>query len=163
LAGGWDYPPPPWRSVKDKAYLRSQVAPSRWLRPTCYLDRYPGLLQGDLEGGQDPRATSVFCHQAQEVCEAITLLRVGVGDWPTLQRQRGAVILQCPLWPHRGQGPGGGWGEGQCFAQCLVWLHLKQTLEVWVVVWTFSNLEEVVLGQPSRAGPFTGFKPHLSY
>jgi hypothetical protein len=28
LAGGGDHPPPPWRSVKDKAYSRSQVAPS---------------------------------------------------------------------------------------------------------------------------------------
>jgi hypothetical protein len=29
LAGGGDHPPPPWRFVKDKAYLGSQVAPSR--------------------------------------------------------------------------------------------------------------------------------------
>jgi hypothetical protein len=29
LAGGGEHPPPPWRSVKDKAYLRSQVTPSR--------------------------------------------------------------------------------------------------------------------------------------
>jgi hypothetical protein len=93
LASGGDRPPLPWRSVKDKAYLRSQVAPSRWLRPTCYLDGYPGLLRGDLEGSQVPRVTSVFYHQAQEFCEAFTPLRVGVGDWPTLQRQRGAVIL----------------------------------------------------------------------
>jgi hypothetical protein len=93
LAGGGDHPPPPWRSVKDKAYPRSQVAPSRWLRPTCYLDGYPGLLWGDLEGDWGPRAVSVFCCQAQEVCEAFTLLRVGVGDWLTLQRQSGAVIL----------------------------------------------------------------------
>jgi hypothetical protein len=93
LASGQDHPPPPWRSVKDKAYLRSQVAPSRWLRPTCYLDSYPEPLRGDLEGDQGPRATSVFCRQAQEVREDFTLLRVGVGDWPTLQRQRGAVSL----------------------------------------------------------------------
>jgi hypothetical protein len=29
LAGGGDHPSPPWRSMKDKAYLKSQVAPSR--------------------------------------------------------------------------------------------------------------------------------------
>jgi hypothetical protein len=63
------------------------------LRPTCYLDSYPGLLRAYLEGAQVPRATSIFCRQAQEVCEAFTLLRVGVGDWTTLQRQKGAVIL----------------------------------------------------------------------
>jgi hypothetical protein len=93
LAVGGDRPPPPWRTVKDKAYLGSQVAPSRWLRPTCYLDGYPGLLWGDLEGGRGPRASSVFCCQAQEVHEAFTLLRVEVRDWPTLQRQRGAIVL----------------------------------------------------------------------
>jgi hypothetical protein len=97
LAGGWDRSPPPWRSVKDKVYPRSEVAPSRWLRPTCYLDGYPGLLRGDLEGGQGPRVASVLCHQAQEVCEAFTLLRVGVGVWPTSQRKRGAIVLSVSI------------------------------------------------------------------
>jgi hypothetical protein len=70
-----------------------RIATSRCLRPTCYLDGYPGLLRADLEGGPGPRTTSVFCRQAQEVREAFTLLRVGVGDWPTLQQQREAVVL----------------------------------------------------------------------
>jgi hypothetical protein len=116
---------PPTRSVKDKACLRSQVAPSRWLRPTCYLDGYPGLLWGDLEGGQGSRAMSVFCHQAQEVHEAFTLLRVGVGDWPTLQRQRGAVVLPVSIlatsWT-------GSWWQARwravfCPVSCLVALE----------------------------------------
>jgi hypothetical protein len=89
------HPSPP-RSVKDKAYLRSQVAPSMWLRPTCYLDGYPGLLRGDLERGQGPRAMSVFCRQAQEVHRP-SLCWVGVEDLPTLQRQRGAVVLPVPI------------------------------------------------------------------
>jgi hypothetical protein len=134
-----------------------------WLRPTWYLDGYPVLLQGDLEGGQGPKAVSVFCHQAQEVHEAFTLLTVGVGDWPTLQKQRGAVVLQCLFWPHCGQGPGDGQGEGQVFAQCLVWFHLKQASEgvhCCLAIW---KLEEVASGQPWRTGPFTGLKPHLSY
>jgi hypothetical protein len=66
------------------------LAPSRWLRPTCYFDGYPGLLWGDHKGVWGPRATSVFCHQAQDVRESFTLLRVGMGDWPNLQRQRGS-------------------------------------------------------------------------
>jgi hypothetical protein len=40
---------------------------------------------------------------------------------------------------------------------------LKQALEACVVVPPVSKLGEVASGQPSRAGPFTGFKPHLSY
>jgi hypothetical protein len=64
----------------DKAYLKSQVAPNRLLRPTCYLDGYLELLSDDLEGDRGPRAVPVFCRQAQEVCEAFILLRVGVGD-----------------------------------------------------------------------------------
>jgi hypothetical protein len=46
-------------------------------------------------------------------------------DLPCRDKERQS-ILQCPLWPHCGQGPGDGRGEGQCFAQCLVWLYLKQ-------------------------------------
>jgi hypothetical protein len=125
LAGGWDHPPPPWGSVKNNTYLKSQVAPSRWLRPTCYLDGYPGLLWGDLEGGRSPRATSVFCCQAQEVHEAFSLLRVGVGDWPTLQTQRGAVVLPVSIlatlqtgswWQAR-------WRAVFCPVSCLVALE----------------------------------------
>jgi hypothetical protein len=126
LAGGGDSPPLPWRSVKDKAYMRSQVAPSRWLRPTCYLDGYPGLLWGNLEGGRGPRATSVFCHQAQEVHEAFSLLRVGVRDWPTLQRQRRAVILPVSILATLCTGSWWWVRWRAFFAQCLVRLYLKQ-------------------------------------
>jgi hypothetical protein len=45
----------------------------------------------------------------------------------------------------------------------FVWLHLEQALEVCIDVWPISKLEEVASGQLSRAGPFTGLKPHLSY
>jgi hypothetical protein len=92
------------------------------LRPICYLDGYPGLLWGDHKGGRGPRAASVFCRQAQEVCEAFTLLRVGVGDWPNLQRQRGAVVLPvsilATLWTGSWQQVR--WRAVFCPVSCLV-------------------------------------------
>jgi hypothetical protein len=87
-------------------------------------------------------------------------------EWETdlhCRDKEGQSSFQCPFWPYCGQGPGSRRGEGQCFAQCLVWLHLKQAMEVCVVVQPVSKLEEVASGQLPRAGPFTGLKPHLSY
>jgi hypothetical protein len=127
LAGGREHPPPSQRSVKDKAYARSLLAPNRWLRPTCYLDGFPELLWSDLERGWVLKAVSVFCCQAQEVCEAFTLLRVGMEDWLTLQRQRGAVVLPvstlATLWT-------GSWWQArwrEVFCPMSHLLHLKQT------------------------------------
>jgi hypothetical protein len=50
--------------------------------------------------------------------------------------------------------------KGSFFAQCPVWLHLKQAPGG---VRCCPAVEEVASGQPLRAGPFTGLKPHLSY
>jgi hypothetical protein len=43
--------------------------------------------------------------------------------------KEGQSTLQCPFWPHCGQGPGSRRGEWHFFfffAQCPIWLNLKQ-------------------------------------
>jgi hypothetical protein len=164
LAGGGDHPPPPWRFVKDKAYLGSQVAPSRWLRPTCYLDGYPGLLWADLEGGQGPRAASSL------------LLPGPRGPWGLHSVESGSGRLTCLAETKRGSHPSSV-HSGHIVDRVLAADEVKgsvlpsvssgctwsRPLEACVVVWPVLKLEEVASGQPPRTVPFTGLTPHLSY
>jgi hypothetical protein len=155
LSGGGDRPPPPWRIVKDKAYLRSLVGD--WGPLATWIVTL--ILKGaKVPGPCQPSATRTK--------RSVRPLLYWEWEWETDLPCRDKEE-QSSSSVHSGyivdRVLAAGEVKGSVLPNVSFGCTWSRPLEVCIVVWPISKLEEVASGQTSRAGPFTGLKPRLSY